>query len=230
MAKYLDQTGLTYFWGKIKAKINSLTADKIGYSNDLIEADGNVKAALDVLAQVASEYAEHDHDDKYVPLTRTIAGIDLKTNIAAEDLTSKLLAASPTASGLMSKDHYSKLSALPTKTELDSNYAKKTDISSVYKAMGSVDDIHGLPEAIAAHLGYVCNVSLAFTTTSTFLEGAGVSYPAGTNVVVVESDGSYYHDTLAGFVDLSNYATKDDLDSVEVDAITPAEIDTIVAS
>lgn len=245
MAKYLDQNGLTYFWGKIKAKINDLTADKIGYTNELIEAEGNVKAALDVLAQVASEYANHEHDTQYVPLSRTIAGLSLNNNIAAEDLTSKLTNASGSANGLMSKDDYSKLNALPTKAALEETYAKKTDISSVYKPAGSITPTSGKisnPHTYltAANLGKVYHVTAEFTSDEYFMSPeAGKKYPAGTNIVIADTDPwqasngttyTYKFDILAGFVDLSNYATKDDLDSIEVDAITNAEIDTIVAS
>jgi hypothetical protein len=57
-------------------------------------------------------------------------------------------------------------------------------------------------------LGYVYNVTDAFTTDSRFVEGAGIDYPAGSNVVVIDADttGSspdYKFDVLAGFVDLS---------------------------
>ena len=52
------------------------------------------------------------------------------------------------------------------------------------------------------------NVTDSFTSTSSFVEGSGNTYPAGTNVVVVLNGTSYLFDVLAGFVDLSNYASK----------------------
>ena len=78
-------------------------------------------------------------------------------------------------------------------------------LSSTYKAGGSVA-FADLPALAEANLGLVVNLTEAFTTTSDFVEGAGKSYPAGTNVVVVLIGASYQYDILAGFVDLSDYA------------------------
>lgn len=245
MAKYLDYTGLEHFWGKIKAKINGLTAENIAYSNELIEADGNVKAALDVLAQVASEYASHDHGNTYVPSTRKIADLALSSDITAADLTAKLTNATSKAAGTMTAAQYTKLDALPTNATLQNTYAKKSDISSVYKAAGPITPIDGAIASpgdylTAANLGKVYHVTGAFTTDKYFTTPeASKTYPAGTNIVVVAEtwqdgeghDYQYRFDILAGFVDLSNYATKDDLDdiTITVETISNTEIDTIVA-
>lgn len=89
-----------------------------------------------------------------------------------------------------------------TKTEVDGM------ISSVYKPAGSVA-FASLPTLAAGVLGNVYNVTDAFTTTNDFVEGSGKSYPAGTNVVVVNtgtsSSPTYKFDVLSGFVDLSGY-------------------------
>ena len=89
-----------------------------------------------------------------------------------------------------------------TKTEIDGM------ISSVYKPAGSVA-FASLPALSDNVLGNVYNVTDAFTTTTDFVEGAGKSYPAGTNVVVVNTgttaSPTYKFDVLAGFVDLSGY-------------------------
>ena len=78
-------------------------------------------------------------------------------------------------------------------------------VSSVYKPAGSVA-FASLPTLSSSVLGNVYNVTDAFTTNSNFVEGSGKSYPAGTNVVVVEpTSGTYKFDVLAGFVDLSGY-------------------------
>lgn len=57
-------------------------------------------------------------------------------------------------------------------------------VASTYKAAGSVA-FADLPAADKAHLGMVYNVTDAFTTTDTFSDGTGKSYPAGSNVVIV---------------------------------------------
>lgn len=85
-------------------------------------------------------------------------------------------------------------------------------LSAVYKAAGSVASISALPAPSANYLGYVYDVEAAFTTTADFVEGAGVDYPAGTDVAIiaVQSGGSttYKYDALSGFVDLSGYIEK----------------------
>ena len=90
-----------------------------------------------------------------------------------------------------------------TKEELNAK------ISAVYKPAGSVAfaDLPALAEGV---LGNVYNVTNAFTTTDSFVEGAGNKYPKGTNVVVVKSGEDYKFDVLAGFVDLSGKVDKED--------------------
>ena len=76
-----------------------------------------------------------------------------------------------------------------------SGYAKKTDISSAYKAMGSVA-FADLPKNLTeADTGKVYNVTDAFS------DGTN-SYPVGTNVVWTGTK----WDPLAGLTDLSAYA------------------------
>lgn len=85
-------------------------------------------------------------------------------------------------------------------------------LSSVYKAGGSVSSISDLPTPSLEYLGYVYDVETAFTTTAQFVEGAGVDYPAGTDVaiVAVEIGGvmDFRFDAMSGFVDLSGYIEK----------------------
>ena len=82
--------------------------------------------------------------------------------------------------------------------------------SSVYKPAGSTT-FAALPAPAANVLGNVYNVTDAFTTTDQFVEGAGKSYPAGTNVAVVLVGEDYKYDVLSGMVDLSNYSTTDEI-------------------
>lgn len=105
-----------------------------------------------------------------------------------------------------------------TKLEVDGK------LTSTYKPQGSIEFAF-LPVPSADNLGFVYNVDDAFTTTTSFLEGSGKPYPAGSNVVVVQSGDSYMYDVQGGFYDLSPYAKKADYT-----AITNGEIDTIVAS
>ena len=59
-------------------------------------------------------------------------------------------------------------------------------LSTTYKAGGSVA-FSALPALTAENLGVVVNVNEAFTTNANFVEGAGKTHPAGTNVVVALS-------------------------------------------
>lgn len=103
-----------------------------------------------------------------------------------------------------------------TEAQVDTKINAK--IASVYKPGGTVA-FASLPAASADNLGMVYNVSDAFTTDARFVEGAGYNYVAGTNVVIVENGGSYKYDVLAGFVDLTNYWSEDELVEVSEDQI-----------
>lgn len=101
-------------------------------------------------------------------------------------------------------------------------------ISSTYKAAGSVL-FASLPALSSTEEGKVYNVTDAFTTNDSFVEGTGKSYPAGTNVVCVNSDGlgTYKWDVLAGMVDLSAYDTavvaQGKIDAAKQEAISHAD-------
>lgn len=79
----------------------------------------------------------------------------------------------------------------------------------VYQPGGSYL-FENIPALSSATLGFVYDVSNAFTTTSDFLEGAGIDYPAGTNIVVVnvgtKASPVYKYDVLIG--ELSGYQKK----------------------
>lgn len=104
------------------------------------------------------------------------------------------------------------------KSELQS--AIESAVSSTYKPAGSIA-FASLPAPSKANLGKVYNVTNAFTTTASFVEGAGQTYPKGTNVVCVNTSGTtYMWDVLAGMVDLSPY-----LKSADLSTVTNADID-----
>ena len=67
----------------------------------------------------------------------------------------------------------------------------------------------------AGCLGYMWNISDAFTTTSDFVEGSGKPVAAGSNVYVVNAGSaqspSYKYDVFAGPIDLSGYALKSEM-------------------
>lgn len=111
---------------------------------------------------------------------------------------------------------YAQKSEIPTKVSDLTNDSKfqtedqvaasiNAKVASTYKAGGSAA-FAALPELSEANLGLVINVTDKFTTTDSFVEGAGKKHPAGTNVAIVKSGEDYKYDVLAGFVDLSSYA------------------------
>ena len=79
-----------------------------------------------------------------------------------------------------------------------------------------------LPAASASTLGFVYDVSDDFTTTADFIEGAGIDYPAGTNVYVVNAGTtetpSYKYDIFAGT--LAGYQKKMQYGSLPTPAAT----------
>jgi hypothetical protein len=71
--------------------------------------------------------------------------------------------------------------------------------SPIYVPKGSIA-FASLPTTLnSTMLGWTYNVSDSFTTDSRFIEGAGVDYPAGENVVVVEpTTGTFKYDCFGG--------------------------------
>lgn len=133
---------------------------------------------------------------------------------------------------------------VPTKTSditNDSDFQTGDEVDAAIAAAlittlkpGGTKTFATLPILAASVLGYVYNVSDAFTVDNRFVEydpqaSVQKSYPAGSNVYVVD-DGTagsavYKFDVLPGFVDLSGYVQHS-----EMSAITNAEIDTIIAT
>lgn len=79
--------------------------------------------------------------------------------------------------------------------------------ANVYIPCGSVT-FANLPALSGLRIGDVYNVTDAFTTTADFVEGAGISVPAGSNVVVVDNNNVKKWDVLGSLVDISAYYTK----------------------
>ena len=75
-----------------------------------------------------------------------------------------------------------------------------------------------LPALSANVLNNIYNVTDAFTTTADFVEGAGVDYPAGTNVAIIntgtDQNPVYKYDAMTGTIDTSNFATKTDVNGM----------------
>ena len=98
-------------------------------------------------------------------------------------------------------------------TAADVQRAIAAAISGAYTPQGTIA-FASLPTASAGNLGWVYNISDAFTTTAAFAEGAGHSYGAGTNVVCVDAgSGTYQWDVLAGAIDMTEL-TADEVQTI----------------
>lgn len=95
-------------------------------------------------------------------------------------------------------------------SEYDGSMAVSVDVATgvgaVYVPQGSIPFASLPAEPTQAQLGFVWDISDDFTTDDRFIEGAGLNFPAGTNVVVAQEESNYKYDVLSGFLDLSGYA------------------------
>ena len=102
---------------------------------------------------------------------------------------------------MMEKYVGKKVSGLQTADQVQD--AIRSAVSGVYTPKGSIA-FASLPVPVAGKVGWVYNITDAFTTDNHFIEGEGCDYPAGTNVVCAEiSAGDYGWDVLAGTIDLT---------------------------
>ncbi len=107
---------------------------------------------------------------------------------------------------LKTKADTSALSNYVTTTTANNTYAKKSDISAVYKYKGSVNKVSDLPNPsnlTASNAGDVYNVGTASS-------GTNITVKSGDNVAWVwdSTTNSGHWDNLSGTVDLSNYLQK----------------------
>lgn len=120
-------------------------------------------------------------------------------------------------------------SSFPTTDDMEAAIAAQ--VASAYHPKGSVT-FANLPALTAANLNNMYNVTDAFTTTADFKEGAGLSYPAGTNVSIIndgtEQNPVYKYDAMSGTVDLSSYWTSTTGQNNTLVAMTVAEINAIL--
>ena len=150
-----------------------------------------------------------------------INGITLTGNKTAQDLN---LVTSEVGKGLSTNDYTN-----ADKTKLDgidmTDYYTKSEVdaktTSAFVPGGSVA-FADLPALSASVLGKVYNVTDAFTTTADFVEGAGKSIEAGTNVAVIntgtDADPVYKYDASSVMIDTSTLLHKDG--SVAADYLT----------
>lgn len=163
----------------------TLTLD-CGPENALVRVDG-IRTPTDTETNAAATV-------EYVKAKVASGGVTVDTAMSATST-------NPVQNKIVKNYVDNKVSGLQTASQVQD--AIKSAITGVYTPKGSTA-FASLPTAAAGNKGWVYNVSDAFTTTAAFVEGAGHSYGAGTNVVCVDAgSGSYKWDVLAGTIDLT---------------------------
>lgn len=222
--KYLDDDGLLYVKQKMDARFVAKETGKGLSTNDYTTEEKNKLAGVEAGAEVnVIEEIEING------VEATISGKKASATIQAGAIDSISVNGTPQTIDANKNVDITVPTNVSDLTN-DSGYQTASDVStaidnkitSTYKAKGSVA-FANLPALSASYEGFVYNITDSFTTTSDFVEGAGNTYPAGTNVVIINTTGeTYKYDVLGSFVDLSSYVQNSDLV-----AITNAEIDTI---
>lgn len=112
------------------------------------------------------------------------------------------------------------------KGEIDSISQKLDDaIVGIFTPGGSLE-FEDLPELSADVLGFVYEIMNDFTTTSDFVEGEGIDYPAGTKVAVVnrgtEQSPEYMFDVTTGAIEVDSELSLTSKNPVQNKVITEA--------
>lgn len=223
--KRLDENGLLYVWNKVKALIPTKTS-QLNNDSGFLTSHQDISGKLDKTG---------DGKDVTVTFTQAASRANITTGEKLSTVLGKIakyLADMKTVAFSGSYNDLANKPTIPTDTADLTNGAGfqnaaqvqgivNAAVTSVFKPKGTIA-FASLPTPDASNVGWVYNVSDAFTTTASFLEGADKAFPAGTNIAVVESGGKYYWDVFPGFIDLSGYIQVNDLV-----AITNAEIDAI---
>ena len=170
----------------------TLTIQKNGTNVATFTANASSNVTANIT--VPTKTSDLTNDSGYTTNTGTVTSVN---NVSP--VNGNVTISIPTVDQSYSETSANAQSGIAVKSAIDSA------VSSVYKAAGSVA-YASLPTPAASNEGYVYNVTNAFTTDSRFVEGSGKTYPAGTNVVIINTSSSTYKfDVLAGMVDLSGY-------------------------
>lgn len=238
MAKFLDNNGLLYYDQKMKLRLQGKQDTLVGTQTtgqNIKTINGQtILGTGDIEIQGGGDATNVKINGTSIT-SNNVA--DIKTQGTYNASTNKIATMNDVTgqgyiTGITNSDVVNALGFTPynatnpsgyqTESEVDDKIASA--ISATYKASGSIA-FENLPTLAETNLGKVYNITTTFTTTADFVEGAGNSYPAGTNVAIVQVNNAYKYDVMAGFVDLSSY-----YNNTNLIPITNAEIDTIIAS
>ena len=189
----------------------ALLAPTLGLNNDAEEASVSINCSGDNAARITS--LGSDGKSRYSRFAvgtptgdndaATKAYVDNKvaSGVVTVDTAMSSTSENPVQNKVVKSYVDTKVSGLQTASQVQAAINKA--IVGVYTPRGSIS-FANLPQPQEGNKGYVYNVLDAFTTTEAFIEGAGHSYGAGTNVVCADAgSGSYKWDVLAGTIDLT---------------------------
>lgn len=213
--KKLDGSGLSVLWGLIKSIIPTKTSDITNDSNfvqdgSYVHTDSNYTSAEKTKLGGIETGAQ----------VNTIETVKIN-GVAATVTNKEVNIPVPTNNNQLSN-------GAGYQTESQVNTLIDAKIQAFVIPKGSIA-FASLPTPSSSNLGWMWNMTDSFTIDNRFVEyesGKTKTFPAGSNVYVVDAGSggshSYKFDVYNGFVDLSGYATKED-----VEALTTAEIEAI---
>ena len=212
--KYVDLEGLRTFSTSLKNKLAANTADAwvVNYAKTAGIAtkatqDGSGNNIVDTYLTKAGA------NTTYVPLTRTIAGLELKGNITAEALRTQLNVADGAQVNVIESvsikgGAVQKITDKNVELDLDA-YAKKTEIAAVLKFMGVKSKVSELPTASADQVGHVYIVASGSDTSGSDKDAYAEYVCVDNNG---ETTGGYAWEKLGNGTALVDYYTKDEVD------------------
>ena len=226
--KYVDLDGLSHFKAKCDNEYVAKETGKGLSTNDYTTEEKNklngieAGAEANIIESIVVNGVTATISNKTASVTVSAGGSSLIDSISVNGVTQTITNKNVDITVPTNNNQLTNGAGYQTASDVETAINNK--IGSAYKAKGSIA-FASLPALSSSNEGNVYNVTDSFTTTSDFVEGAGKTYPAGTNVVIINTTGSTYkYDVLAGIVDLSSYVLASDLV-----AYTNSEIDTIFA-
>lgn len=214
----LDEDGLLYLTQQLKAKMEGyVPGDMTGATDQTNGAHGLVPQPN--AGQEGMFLKGNGTWATPAGTPNTIESISVNNTNIPPDINKNVNISVPVATSELTND-----SGFQTGSDVDTKIAAA--LTSTLKPGGQVT-FANLPTLTAANLGFVYDVTDAFTSTSDFTDGGGKNYPAGTNVAIVNTGTNlnpvYKYDAGMGFVDLSGY-----VQGTQMTAISNADIDTII--
>ncbi len=218
---YVDYTGLEYFLGILKEKYaaNSATEFKVNYATN---ADAAVRASGDKDSIQNTYLSITNAAGTYVPLTRTIADVELGNDITKESLLTALNVADGAQVNVLEKVSVKDASGTSALTITDkgvvvdlSSYATKTDITKTLSFKGVKDYEKDLPSEGMA-VGDVWLVKY---------RGESGTGELNAEFVYVDAPAAHW-EQFGSAMDLSGYVTKE---TYNADMATKASIASVEA-